>query len=139
MIDARTIDFLAATEEALRVCAPTPALNQRLALVREALRVAHEEGDVELATQLIDLVGPAGRQMLQVSALPIPERVLCELLHPHWRMTVEGGPPNEVFIGYRPIGWSGEGDPYERISAPSRAELLRLLAHRHLGHRPTTA
>lgn len=137
MIDTSTTDFLVATEEALRLFAPTQALNRRLSLVREALRVAHEEGDIELATQLIDLVGLAERQMVQGSALPIPERVLCELLHPHWWMTVEGSPPDEVFIGYRPIGWSGEGDPYERISAPTRMELLRLLAHRHLGRRPT--
>ena len=139
MIDARTTDFLVATEEALRFPAPTQALNRRLSLVREALRVAHEEGEIELATQLIDLAEPAECRVVQVSALPIPERVLCELLYPHWRMTVEGSPPDEVFIAYRPIGWSGEGDPYERISAPTRMELLRLLAHRHLGRRPTTA
>lgn len=137
MIDTCTTDFLVATEEALRVSAPTHALNQRLALVREALRAAHEEGDIELATQLIDLVEPAERQVVRANVLPMPERVLCELLYPHWQMTVEGGPPHEEFIAYRPIGWSGEGDPYERISAPTRMELLRLLAHRHLGHRPT--
>lgn len=67
------------------------------------------------------------------SELPVPERVLCDLLYRHWRMTVEGGPPNERFVAYRPIGWQGEGDPFERISAPTRTELLRLLAHRHLG------
>lgn len=67
------------------------------------------------------------------SELPVPERVLCDLLYRHWRMTVEGGPPNERFVAYRPIGWQGEGDPFERISAPTRTELLRLMAHRHLG------
>jgi hypothetical protein len=64
--------------------------------------------------------------------LPVPERVLCDLLYRHWCMTVEGKPPDERFIAYRPVSWRGEGDPFERITAPTRTELLRLLAYRHL-------
>ncbi|GHC78589.1 hypothetical protein GCM10007079_16010 [Nocardiopsis terrae] len=70
--------------------------------------------------------------------LPVPERVLCDLLHRHWRMTVEGQGPDARFVAHRPIGWTGEGDPFERITAPTRTELLRLLAHRHLGAARTT-
>ncbi|WP_017589983.1 hypothetical protein [Nocardiopsis ganjiahuensis] len=65
--------------------------------------------------------------------LPVPERVLCDLLYRHWCMTVEGSPPHEKYVAYRPLNWQGEGDPFERITAPTRTELLRRLAHRHLG------
>lgn len=65
--------------------------------------------------------------------LPVPERILCDLLYRHWCMTVEGSPPQEKYVAFRPLNWNGEGDPFERITAPTRTELLRRLAHRHLG------
>ncbi|MBQ1081916.1 hypothetical protein [Nocardiopsis sp. B62] len=156
MLDVGTRDLLAVAEDALT--APphlTPAqlaewhshtLRHRLPLIQEALRGAREHGDAELAMQLIDqaihdhpttTVTAVAGSVLHLSTadqgLPIPEHVLCALLYKHWAMTVEGAPPHEVYVARRPLGWTGDGDPYERITAPDRTELLRLLAHRHLG------
>ncbi|GAA1074822.1 hypothetical protein GCM10009642_07760 [Nocardiopsis metallicus] len=123
------------------------------------MRLAREERDCELATGLVDqaiahhpdphsptvrMVGAIGsdgaRLPLPAQAsppsfegeLPVPEHVLCPLLYKHWCMTIEGKPPHETFVAFRPIGWAGEGDPYERITASSRNELLYLLFRRHL-------
>ncbi|WP_460778728.1 hypothetical protein, partial [Nocardiopsis nanhaiensis] len=137
-------------------------LRNRLPLIRDALRIARTEDDAELATHLIDqavadhptcpvpppreggaaegdgarLRLPAHKSATCESELSIPEHVLCSLLYRHWTMTVEGQPPNEVYVGRRPFGWSGPGDPFERITAPTRTQLLRLLAFRHLGVNP---
>ncbi|GAB3712152.1 hypothetical protein [Nocardiopsis oceani] len=140
-------------------------LRNRLPLIRDALRLARTEGDAELATQLIDqavadhptsstvppprtattaqggndgarLRLPVHKSASSEGELPMPEHVLCSLLYRHWTMTVEGQPPNEVYVGRRPFGWSGEGDPFEQITAPTRTQLLRLLAFRHLGVHP---
>ncbi|MGW5879704.1 hypothetical protein ACWFMI_24440 [Nocardiopsis terrae] len=64
MLDTHTCDLLAAAEEALHPPAHLPprlagrwhsrTLRHRLPLVREALRIAHQDGDLELATYLID-------------------------------------------------------------------------------------
>ncbi|GAB3732172.1 hypothetical protein [Nocardiopsis nanhaiensis] len=174
MLDTCTADLLTAAEDALRApahLAPQQlsewhahTLRNRLPLIRDALRIARQEGDAELATQLIDqavadhpscpvppprtakatgngsdgarLRLPMHKSATSESELPIPEHVLCSLLYRHWTMTVEGQPPDEVYVGRRPFGWSGQGDPFERITAPTRTQLLRLLAHRHLGINP---
>ena len=130
-------------------------LRGRLPLIREALRITHEQNDAELGALLIDQAmadhpdppstartvgGDGGRLPLPSQAsppaegeLPIPEHVLCPLLHKQWTLTIEGPPPHETYVARRPIGWTGEGDPFELITAPTRRELLRLLGHRLLG------
>ncbi|WP_017545953.1 hypothetical protein [Nocardiopsis prasina] len=160
MLDIDTRDLLAVAEDALTApCHLTPAqvdvwhnhtLRNRIPLVLEALRIAREESDGELAVRLIDQAIhdhpaptriPGNRPVARTvpkhkdsnPGLPVPEHVLCTLLHKHWNMTVEGQVPHETFVARRPLGWTGDGDPYERITAPNRTELLRLLAHRHLG------
>ncbi|PWV52309.1 hypothetical protein [Nocardiopsis sp. L17-MgMaSL7] len=157
MLDTYTGDLLAAVGDALLPPARlTPqelaewhahTLRNRLPLIHEALRMAQEEDDAELATQMIDQAItdhpnlPAApraerrvpREGSSGGELPVPEHVLCDLLYRHWAMTIEGKPPHEKYVARRPLGWSGEGDPFERITAPTRTELLRLLAHRHLG------
>ena len=162
MLDTHTENLLATVEGALR---PPPHLNptqlgdwyshtlrDRLPIIGDALRIAHQEGDTELATQLIDqaiadhptpdradragpkmlLPPPAQRRSID-NELPIPERVLCALLYRHWDMTIEGSPPHERYVARRPFNRAGEGDRFERVTAPTRTELLRRLAHRHLG------
>ncbi|QVJ00767.1 hypothetical protein KGD82_19945 [Nocardiopsis eucommiae] len=161
MLDIATRDLLATAEDALAAPAHlTPAqvdvwhnhtLRNRIPLILEALRIAREQSDAERAMQLIDQAihdypaptrVPGNRPVAGTvpklnkphsESLPVPEPVLCTLLHKHWNMTVEGQVPNETFVARRPLGWTGDGDPYERITAPNRTELLRLLAHRHLG------
>ncbi|WP_017590283.1 hypothetical protein [Nocardiopsis ganjiahuensis] len=131
-------------------------LRNRLPLIREALRITREERDCELATDLVNqaiaehpnpphalkAVGGDGARMpfssqMNASAcedeLPIPEHILCPLLYRHWNLTIEGASPHETYVARRPIGWTGEGDPFERITAPTRHELLRLLGRRLLG------
>lgn len=64
MLNIHTCDLLISTEEALRPPdSTTPdglrywhthTLRHRLPMVREALRIAHEGGDIELATYLVD-------------------------------------------------------------------------------------
>ncbi|GAA1459274.1 hypothetical protein NE857_29735 [Nocardiopsis exhalans] len=165
MADIYTRDLFTVVEEALRPPAQlTPSelaewhahtLRNRLPLIREALRIANEQDDTELATLLVDqaiyehpdlpgvvrAVGGDGARLLLSSQagvssfegeLPIPEHVLCTLLYKHWCMTIEGKPPEETFMAFRPFGWAGEGDPAERITASSRHELLHRLFHRHL-------
>jgi hypothetical protein len=169
MHDIYSRDLLTVIEEALQPPAHlTPmqlsewhahTLRGRLPLIREALRLAHEENDAELATQLVDqaiaehpnppravrMIGGDGASLPVPSQanppaeeeLPIPEHVLCTLIYRHWCMTIVGTPPQETFMAFRPFGWTGEGDPAERITAPTRHGLLRLLCHRFLGlHRP---
>ncbi|GAA1116378.1 hypothetical protein [Nocardiopsis metallicus] len=165
MPDIYTDDLLTVAEEALQPPAHlTPAqlaewhshtLRKRLPLIRQALRLACEERDSELATLLIDeaitehpdppralrAVGGDGASLPRPSQanpptedeLPIPEHILCPLLYKHWNLTIEGQPPHEVYLARRPIGWTGLGDPFERITAPTRHELLRLLGCRILG------
>ena len=165
MRDIYSRDLLTVAEEALQPPAHLPppelavwhshTLRHRLPLIRQALRIAHEEGDAELATQLIDqaiaehpnpprtlrAVGGDGARLpvrLQANPpdggeLPVPEHVLCPLLYKQWNLTIEGQPPHEVYVARRPIGWTGEGDAFERITAPTRHELLRLLGQRLLG------
>ncbi|MBQ1084144.1 hypothetical protein [Nocardiopsis sp. B62] len=164
MLDVGTRDLLAVAEDALTTPTHlTPAqvdvwhnhtLRNRVPLVLEALRIAREESDAEVAMQLIDQAihdhpaptrVPGNRPVAGTlpkpnnphpESLPVPEHVLCALLYRHWAMTVEGAPPHEIYVARRPLGWTGDGDPYERITAPNRTELLRLLAHRHLGTNP---
>lgn len=130
-------------------------LRHRLPLIREALRLAREERDSELSTRLVDqavanhpnppralravggdgarLPVPAQESLPREDELPIPEHILCPLLYRNWNLTIEGQPPHEVYVARRPIGWTGGGDPFERITAPTRHELLRLLGCRLLG------
>lgn len=64
MLNIHTCDLLVSTEEALRPpdnTTPdglrywhTHTLRHRLPMLREALRIAHEGGDIELATYLVD-------------------------------------------------------------------------------------
>ena len=136
-------------------------LRGRLPLIREALRLVRDENHAELATLLVDqaiadhpnlpravrAVSGDGARMPMPSQtnpsregeLPIPEHVLCPLLYRNWNLTVEGQPPHEVYVARRPIGWTGEGDPFERITAITRRELLRLLGYRFLGTNPPAA
>ncbi|GAA1464841.1 hypothetical protein NE857_04175 [Nocardiopsis exhalans] len=164
MFDIYTDDLLTVLEEALRPPAHLSAselaawhshtLRNRLPLIREALRLAREEGDGELATGLVDQaiahhpdppraarrIGGDGASLPVPSQanppaeeeLPIPEHVLCTLLYKHWCMTIVGTPPEETFMAFRPFGWVGEGDPSERITASSRHQLLHRLFRRHL-------
>ncbi|MGW5875079.1 hypothetical protein ACWFMI_00800 [Nocardiopsis terrae] len=170
MHDVYTRDLFTVIDNALRPPAHlTPVqlaewhvhtLRNRLPQLREALRLAREENDAELATLLIDqaiadhpdppravrTVGGGGARMphpLQKprseGELPIPEHLLGPLLHKQWNLTIEGQPPHGQYVARRPIGWTGEGDPFERITAPTRRELLRLLGHRLRGTDPPAA
>ena len=163
MLDTHTANLFATVEDALR---PPPhltpgqlgdwyshTLRNRIPLIGDALRIAHREGDTELATQLIDqaiadhptpgrvdttgprmvVPRPVRAQDSTDGELPIPERILCTLIYRHWDLTIEGRPPHERYVARRPLTWAGEGDRFERITAPTRTELLRRLAHRHLG------
>ncbi|WP_150249628.1 hypothetical protein [Nocardiopsis deserti] len=53
------------------------------------------------------------------------DHLLNDLIEGRWVLTLEG---DEV-VAYRTPGWTGPGDPHERIAAPSheamRAELMR--------------
>ncbi|WP_017546806.1 hypothetical protein [Nocardiopsis prasina] len=157
MLDTYTGDLLAVAKDALQApehLSPqelsdwySHTLRNRLPLILEALGIASEEQDMELATQMIDQAiaeHPTTRSTPKLplrrpygtpptGGLLVPERVLCDLLYRHWAMTIEGTEPNQKFVARRPFGWKGEGDPFERITASTRPELLRLLAHRHLG------
>lgn len=165
MHDIYTRDLLTAIDEALQPPAHlAPAqlsewhahtLRGRLPLIREALRIACEENEAELATGLVDQAksdhpnptrtarargGDGARMPIPSQAnppseneLPIPEHILCPLLYRNWNLTIEGQLPHEVYVARRPIGWTGGGDPFERITAPTRHELLRLLGCRLLG------
>ncbi|CAL9380669.1 hypothetical protein SUDANB121_01059 [Nocardiopsis dassonvillei] len=59
-------------------------------------------------------------------------RMLDDLIHGRWVLTLEpalnGG--TEV-VAYRPIGWTGPGDPHERLAAPDHAAMRDLLTRRH--------
>ncbi|GAA1086622.1 MULTISPECIES: hypothetical protein [Nocardiopsis] len=73
------------------------------------------------------------------AGLPIPEHVLCPLLYKQWNLTIEGVAPHEIYVARRPFDWTGDGDRWERITAPTRRGLLRLLGHRLQGTDPTDA
>jgi hypothetical protein len=170
MHDIYTRDLLTVIDEALRPPAHlTPSelaewhshtLRNRLPLIREALRIAQEEADAELATLMVDqaifeypnsphagrAVGGEGASLPvasqsspTVAELPIPEHVLCPLLYKQWNLTIEGAAPHEIYVARRPFDWTGEGDRWERITAPTRRELLRLIGHRLQGTDPTDA
>ncbi|GAA1092467.1 hypothetical protein [Nocardiopsis metallicus] len=169
MPDIYTDDLLTVIDEALQSPAylnpsqlaewHSHTLRGRLPLIREALRLAREENDAELATLLIDeaiseypnppravrAVGGDGASLPVApqesppveAELPVPEHVLCPLLYKHWNLTIEGVAPHEIYVARRPFNWAGEGDRWERITAPTRRELLRLLGHRIQGTDPT--
>lgn len=171
MHDIYTRDLLTVLDEALQPPAHLTAsqlaawhshtLRHRLPLIREALRVAREEADAELATLIVDqaisehpdpphalraVVGdgaslptPPETNLPREDELPIPEHILCTLLYKQWNLTIEGRPPHEVYVARRPFDWTGEGDRWERITAPTRRELLCLLGHRLKGTDPTDA
>ena len=65
------------------------------------------------------------------------DRVLDDLIYGRWVLTIEGEPPHDEYVAYRPPGWDGP-DPEARIAAPTRPELLRALADRnpHPGRAP---
>ncbi|SIO89352.1 hypothetical protein [Nocardiopsis sp. JB363] len=148
MLGSEATDLLSAVEDALRP--PTGAdpgrlnrwhshtLRHRLPMVREALRIVRQGADLEPAIHLLDqaIADHSDSIVLPQDELPIPERALCDLLHRHWAMTVEGRPPNEKYVAYRPFDWQGEGDRFERVTAFTRTELLRRLAARHPGIEP---
>ncbi|GAA1101253.1 hypothetical protein NE857_01255 [Nocardiopsis exhalans] len=169
MHDIYTRDLLTVLDEALHPPAHLTAsqlaewhahtLRNRLPLIREALRIAREEADAELATLIVDQaisehpdpthalrpVGGDGASLPTSSEanlscedeLPVPERILCPLLYKQWNLTIEGAAPHEIYVARRPFDWTGEGDRWERITAPTRRELLRLLGHRIQGTNPT--
>ncbi|CAL9450467.1 hypothetical protein SUDANB121_02446 [Nocardiopsis dassonvillei] len=59
-------------------------------------------------------------------------RMLDDLIHRRWVLTLEPAPDGGMeVVAYRPIGWTGPGDPHERLAAPDHAAMRRLLAHRH--------
>lgn len=57
------------------------------------------------------------------------DRVLDDLIYGRWVLTIEGEPPHDEYVAYRPPGWDGP-DPDARIAAPTRQELLHALANR---------
>lgn len=65
------------------------------------------------------------------------DRVLDALVHRRWVLTIEGVPPNTEYVAHRPCGWTGPGDPNERIAAPTRTALLHALATRQRGETAT--
>nr|WP_017579381.1 hypothetical protein [Nocardiopsis valliformis] len=80
-----------------------------------------------------DLPAPSEAHLSCEDELPIPEHVLCPLLYKQWNLTIEGVAPQEIHVARRPFDWTGDGDRWERITAPTRRELLRLLGHRIQG------
>lgn len=65
------------------------------------------------------------------------DRALDALIAGRWVLTLEdtadGG--REV-VAYRPIGWTGPGDPHERLAATDRTEMWRVLTRRHAARAP---
>ncbi|MEU3020696.1 MULTISPECIES: hypothetical protein [unclassified Nocardiopsis] len=152
-MDINTQDLLATAEDA--ITAPPHltraqsdqwfnyTLRHRLPRVREALRIAREPGNTALAVEMIeqaihDYPAPTspGRMVRPLNntstfrTLPLLEQELTHLFHTDWITTVEGTTPNEVYVGRRPLGWTGQGDPFERVTAPTRTELFRKLSRR---------
>jgi hypothetical protein len=60
------------------------------------------------------------------------DQELEDLIAGQWTLTLErtrDGRSTEV-VAYRPLGWTGPGDPFERIAAPDREQLRAALARR---------
>ncbi|MDE3724393.1 hypothetical protein PWG71_23625 [Nocardiopsis sp. N85] len=59
-------------------------------------------------------------------------RVLDDLIQGRWVLTLEPTPNGGTeVVAYRPIGWTGPGDPHERLAAPDHAAMRDLLARHH--------
>ncbi|MBB6121815.1 hypothetical protein [Nocardiopsis algeriensis] len=60
------------------------------------------------------------------------DRALEALIAGQWILTLEDdGNGNEKIVARRPVGWTGPGDPYERLVADDHAAMHRLLTRRH--------
>ncbi|GHC74972.1 hypothetical protein GCM10007079_09690 [Nocardiopsis terrae] len=67
------------------------------------------------------------------------DRVLDELVVGRWVLSIEGEPTAQEYVAYRPVGWVGEGNPHERLRAPTREALIDALAARaHQSRRPAS-
>jgi hypothetical protein len=65
------------------------------------------------------------------------DRALDELIAGKWVLTTEQtADGTTAIVAYRPIGWTGPGDPHERLQAPTHARMRCLLARRHRQGRP---
>ncbi|WP_306368102.1 hypothetical protein [Nocardiopsis sp. CC223A] len=66
-------------------------------------------------------------------ATPDPRvRMLDDLIHGRWVLTLEPTPDGDTeVVAYRPLGWTGPGDPHERLAAPDHAALRDQLVHHH--------
>lgn len=57
--------------------------------------------------------------------------VLDDLIAGKWILTLEDAPNGTSrVVAHRPVGWSGPGDPHERIVADDHVRLLRCLVER---------
>ncbi|WP_306366982.1 hypothetical protein [Nocardiopsis sp. CC223A] len=66
--------------------------------------------------------------------------MLDDLIHRRWVLTLEPTPDGDTeVVAYRPIGWTGPGDPHERLAAPDHAALRDLLTRRHTTDHPAEA
>ncbi|MFL1426600.1 MULTISPECIES: hypothetical protein [unclassified Nocardiopsis] len=55
-------------------------------------------------------------------------RVLEDLIHGRWVLTLEPTPDGGMeVVAYRPLGWTGP-NPHERLAAPDHAAMRDLLA-----------
>ncbi|MFL1431917.1 MULTISPECIES: hypothetical protein [unclassified Nocardiopsis] len=76
--------------------------------------------------------GPAG-----TPGVPPPRpnptlRMLDDLIHRRWVLTLEQAPDGGTeVVAYRPLGWTGPGDPHERLAAPDHATMRDLLTRHH--------
>ncbi|WP_075925188.1 hypothetical protein [Nocardiopsis sp. CNR-923] len=62
---------------------------------------------------------------------PEERRVLDELIAGRWVVSFEVDDEGaRTYTATRPIGWSGDGDPFERLEALSRTELFSVIARR---------
>jgi hypothetical protein len=58
-------------------------------------------------------------------------------VHGRWLLTIRTEADGTLtYVAHRPVGWTGPGDPFEELTAPSRRALLAALACR--GHREPT-
>lgn len=62
------------------------------------------------------------------------DRALEALIAGRWILTLEDrGDGTQKIVAHRPTGWTGPGDPHERLVAPDHAAMRQLLARREGG------
>ncbi|WP_198659061.1 hypothetical protein [Nocardiopsis sp. FIRDI 009] len=64
-------------------------------------------------------------------------RALDELIAGRWVVSYEIDDAGvRTYTARRPVGWTGDGNPFERLEAPSYKELFSVIARRRLRRVP---